>query len=93
MAPCKQTFLIRQFSNDIRGKNPFHECVAFKNHLFAHSGRPEFLEGLDCVRLKILPGRHGPDELHKGELTDNLRPAGCRVKRQRGSPIVRYDEC
>src|SRR5260370_30129702 len=86
-------FLIRQLSCDCRGKNSFHECVAFENHLFAHSGRPELLEGFARVRGKILPARHWPEELHKREPTDKLRPAGCQVKCQRGSPVVRYDEC
>ena len=57
----------------------------FKNHLFAHSGRPELLEGFACRRGKILPGRQGPEELHKRKPADKLRPAGCQVKCQRGS--------
>src|SRR6266851_5717967 len=86
-------FLIRQFSCGCPGKNPLHECVAFKNHLFAHSGRPELLERFTCNRWKILPGRQWPEELHKGKPTNKLRPAGCQVKCQRGSPVVRDDEC
>src|SRR5229473_3423448 len=74
-------------------KNSLHESVAFKNHLFAHSGRPELLEGFTCNRRKVLPGRHWPEELHKSKPTDKLRPAGCQVKCQRGSPVLRYDEC
>src|ERR1700692_515892 len=86
-------FLIRQFSCDCAGKNSLHECVAFKNHLFAHSGRPDLLEGFTCNRRKILPGRQWPEELHKSKPTDKLGPAGCQVKCQRGSPVVRYGEC
>src|SRR4030095_15545144 len=84
--------LIRQFSYDCRGKDALHECVAFKNHLFAHSGRSELLKGLDCSLVKILPGRHWSNELHERKPTDKLRPAGCQVKCQRGSPVVRDDE-
>src|SRR5713226_1013171 len=86
-------FLIRQLSYGSEGKNSLHECVAFKSHLFAHSGRPELLEGFTCNRRKILPDRHWPEELHKSKPTDKLRPAGCQVKCQRGSPVLRYDEC
>src|SRR5216683_897899 len=86
-------FLIRQFSNDSPGKNLLHECIAFKNHLFARSGRPELPEVFASIRVKILPGRHWPDELHKSKPTDKLRPAGRQMKCQRGSPVVRYDEC
>src|SRR6202047_925647 len=86
-------FLVRQFSCDSHGKYPLHKCIAFKNHLFAHSGRPEVLERFTWERRKILPGRQWPEELHKGKPTDKLRPAGCQVKCQRGSPVVRYDEC
>src|SRR6266849_2385299 len=86
-------FLIRQLSYGSQGNNSLHECVAFKNHLFAHSGRPELLEGFTCSRRKILPRRHWPEELHKSKPTDNLKPAGCQVKCQRGSPVLRYDEC
>src|ERR1700730_4660872 len=86
-------FLIRQFSYDCPGKYPLHKCILFKNHLFAHSWRPELLEGFTCNRRKILPGRQWPEELHKNKPTDKLRPAGCQVKCQRGSPVLRYDEC
>src|SRR6266849_4235000 len=86
-------FLIRQLSYDSQGKNSLHECVAFKNDLFAHSGRPELLEGFTCNHRKILPGGQGPEELHKSKPADKLRPAGCQVKCQRGSPVVRDDEC
>src|SRR6267378_2480433 len=86
-------FLIRQFSYGSQRKNSLDECIAFKNHLFAHSGRPELLEGFASNRRKILPGRQWPEELHKSKPTDKLGPAGCQVKCQRGSPVVRYDEC
>src|SRR4029077_497274 len=86
-------FLIRQLSYDRRGKNSLHECIAFENHLFAHSGRPDLLEGFACNRRKILPARQWPEELHKSKPADKLRPAGCQVKCQRGSPVVRYNEC
>src|SRR5882724_158077 len=86
-------FLIRQLSYSPQGKNFLHECVALKNHLFAHSGRPKLLEGFTCNGGKILPGRQWPDELHKSKPTDKLWPTGCQMKCQRGSPIVRYDEC
>src|SRR5258708_12485573 len=85
-------FLIRQLSYGSEGKNSLHECVAFKNHVFAHSGRPELLEGFTCNRRKILPGRHWPEELHKSKPTDKLRPAGCQLKCQRGSPVFPYAE-
>src|SRR5215472_14536514 len=84
---------MRQFSYDSPGKNLLHECIAFKNHLFAHSGRPKVPEGFASIRVKIFPGRHRPDELHKRKPADKLRLAGCQVKCQRGSPVVRYDEC
>src|SRR6266404_5350969 len=86
-------FLIRQFSYGRRGKKLLHECIAFKNHLFAHSGRPDLLEEFASNGRKILPGRQWPEELHKSKASDKLRPAGCQVKCQRGSPVVRYDEC
>src|SRR5260370_34308444 len=86
-------FLIRQLSYGSHGKKSLDECVALKNHLFAPSGRPEHLEGFTCNRRKILPGRHWPEELHKSKPTDKLRPAGCQVKCQRGSPVLRYDGC
>src|SRR5258708_31200066 len=63
-----------------------YEYIVFKNHLFAHSGRSELPEGLDCIQVKILPGRCWSDELHKSKSTDKLRPAGCKVKCQCGSP-------
>src|SRR5260370_657552 len=85
-------FLIRQFSYGRRGKKLLHECIAFKNHFFAHSGRPHLLEEFACNRRKILPGRQWPEELHKSKPADKLGPAGCQVKCQRGSPVVRYDE-
>src|SRR5216683_5788281 len=86
-------FLIRQFSYGRRGKKPLHDCIAFKNHLFAHSGRPELLEGFAYNCRKLLPGRQWPEELHKSKPTDKLGPAGCQVKCQRGSPVLRDDEC
>src|SRR5580700_6679554 len=86
-------FLIRQLSDGSRGENSLHECVAFKNHLFAHSGRPELLEGVTRNRRKVLPGRQWPEELHKSKPTDKLWPASCQVKCQHGSPVLRYDEC
>src|SRR5580704_15790437 len=86
-------FLIGQVSCGSHWKYALHKCIAFKNHLFAHSGRPELLERFTCSRRKILPSRQWPDELHKSKATDKLRPAGCQVKCQRGSPVVRYDEC
>src|SRR5258708_34833666 len=86
-------FLTRQLSYRSLGTTSLHECVAFKTHLFAHSGRPELLEGFTCNRRKILPCRHWPEELHKSKPTDKLRPPGCQMKCQRGSPVVRYDEC
>src|SRR5712692_4262494 len=67
-------FLIRQFSYGRPGKYPLHECIAFKNDLFAHSGRPELLEGFASRRRKILPCRQWPEELHKSKPTDKLRP-------------------
>src|ERR1700722_20885146 len=85
-------FLIRQLSCDCPGKNPLHECITFKNHLFAHSGRPELLEGFASVHGKILPRRQWPEELHKSKPADKLRPAGCQGKCQRGSPVVRFYE-
>src|SRR4029077_2201347 len=86
-------FLILELSDGSQGHNSLHECVAFKNHLFAHYGRPELLEGFTCNRGEILPGRQWLEELHKSKPTDKLRPAGCQVKCQRGSPVLRYDEC
>src|SRR6266446_2771846 len=86
-------FLIRKFSNDCSGKYPLHKCIAFKNHLFAHSGRPELLEGFAYRSRKILPGRQWSEELHKSKSTDKLGPVGCQLKCQRGSPVVRYDKC
>src|SRR5260370_21465043 len=83
-------FLIRQLSYGSQRKNSLHESVAFKNHLFAHSGRPELLEGFTCNRRKVLPGRHWPEELHKSKPTDKLRPAGSQMKSQRGSQALRY---
>src|SRR5258708_39486563 len=68
-------FLIRQLSYGSQGKNSLHESVAFKNHLFPHSGRPELLEGFTCNRRKVLTGRLWPEELHKSKTTDQLHTA------------------
>src|SRR6266853_5893654 len=65
-------FLIRQLSYGCRGKKLLHECVAFKNHLFAHSGRPDLLEEFARNRRKVLPGRQWPEELHKSKPTVKL---------------------
>src|SRR5258708_14808859 len=91
--PVNRHFLIRQFSYDCPGKYPLHKCIVFKNHLLAHSGRPDLLERFTRNRRKILPCRQWPEELHKSKPSDKLRPAGCQMKCQRGSPVVRYDEC
>src|SRR5258708_1572927 len=85
--------LIPQLSCGRPGRHRLYECIALKNHLFADSRCPELLEGLDCTRVKVIPCRKGPDELHEGKRADELGPAGCQMKCQRSSPVLRYHEC
>src|SRR5260370_36815131 len=85
--------LIRQLPCGCPRKHRLYEYIPLKDHLFADSGCPELLEGLDCTRVKVIPCRKGPDELHEGKRADELGPAGCQMKCQRSSPVLRYHEC
>src|SRR5271165_659527 len=69
-----------EFPNSCPRKHPFHEHVLIENHLLTHTRRSEFLEVFDGIRVKIIPGRHGTDELHECQATDELWPARCQVK-------------
>src|SRR5580704_3204970 len=86
-------FLIRELSCSCARKDRFYESIAFKDHLFANSRCPELLEGLDSTWVKVIPSKKGPDELHESKPTHELGPAGCQMKCQRSSPVLRYDEC
>src|SRR5215831_15421332 len=85
--------LISEPPNDVCGKNSLDEYIVSKNHLLSDPGSSELLKGFASRRVKILPGGHGPNELHKRKPLDKLPPAGSQVKCQRASPVVRNDEC
>src|SRR5260370_17230846 len=67
-------FLIPQLSYGSAGNNSLHECVAFKNHVFAHSGRLELLQGLTSNRRKLLQARPSPTPPPKTNPSHQLPP-------------------
>jgi hypothetical protein len=79
-------FFISQFPYRRAGKNPFNECVALEDHLLPYPRCSEILKSFAC--RKIIPRRHGPDELHESESTHELWPACRQMKGQSRSPVL-----
>src|ERR1700691_3137014 len=84
-------FLDRQLSYDCRRQQPLYECIVFKNHFLAHSRRPELLEGLYCIAMKIVPARNGSNEFHESKATNEFWSAGGQMERQSSTPVLRDD--
>src|SRR6202789_3570339 len=84
---------VRQLSKGGQGKHSVHKCIVFKDHLFADTWRPELLEGLNLICVKVLPAAHRPDEFHESKPPDEVGPARGQVKCQCGSPVLRDHEC
>src|SRR5882757_1540470 len=85
--------LVRQLPNGCRRKDSFNKRIAFKDHLLADTGSPEFLEGFNLIWVKVIPGRHWPDELHESEPADKVGPASRQVKCQSRTPVLSDHEC
>jgi hypothetical protein len=63
-------------------------ALSSEDHLFSDPGS-ELLKRFAPAQMKVLPGQHGPKELHEGDSPNKFTPARCQVKGQRTSPIVR----
>src|SRR6202453_475652 len=81
----------RQLSHDRRRQHLLYEYIVFKNHFLAHSGRPELLEGLYCIAMKIVPARNGSNEFHESKATNEFWSAGGQMERQSSTPVLRDD--
>src|SRR5271165_6995249 len=84
-------FLISQFSYRRAGKNPFNKCVALEDHLLSYPRCSEISEDFASCSMKIIPCRHGPDELHESETAHELWLARRQMKGQSRSPVLCHD--